>query len=57
LEQREVLKLKQSWEGLYRVVAWINVVYQIQRHVRGGTMVVHLDRLTPYLEATQDEQP
>jgi hypothetical protein len=31
--------------------------YRVQRHLRSKMMVVHVSRLAPYLEATQDEQP
>jgi predicted Abi (CAAX) family protease len=51
-------KLKPSWEGPYKMITWINVVvYRIQRHARVRNMVVHLDRLAPYLGATWDKQP
>jgi hypothetical protein len=40
--------LKTSWEGPYKVVTWINVVYRIQRNPGSRMMVVHLDRLAPY---------
>jgi hypothetical protein len=40
----------------YKVITWINnVVCQIQQYLRAKMMVVHLDRLAPYLGATQDE--
>jgi hypothetical protein len=51
-------KLLSAWEGPYKVVIRINdVVYRIQRHPRSRMMVVHLDRLAPYLGAARDEQP
>jgi hypothetical protein len=31
--------------------------YRAQRHFRAKMMVVHVNRLAPYLEATRDEQP
>jgi hypothetical protein len=43
-------KLQSAWEGPYKVITRINdVVYRIQRHSRSRMMVVHLDRLAPYL--------
>jgi hypothetical protein len=51
-------KLQPSWEGPYKVITQINyVVYQKQWHLRARMIVVHLDRLAPYLGATQNEQP
>jgi hypothetical protein len=51
-------KQQSAWEGPYKVITRINVVvYRIQRHPRSRMMVVHLDRLAPYLGAAQDEQP
>jgi hypothetical protein len=51
-------KLQSAWEGLYKVITRINdVAYRIQRHHRARMMVVHLDRLAPYLGAARDEQP
>jgi hypothetical protein len=51
-------KLQSAWKGPYKVITRINdVVYRIQRHPRSRMMVVHLDRLAPYLGATRDEQP
>jgi hypothetical protein len=51
-------KLQSAWEGPYKVITRIiDVVYRIQRHPRSRMMVVHLDRLVPYLGATRDEQP
>jgi hypothetical protein len=42
----------------YKVVTSINnVAYRIQCHYRLKMMMVHLDRLVPYLGATQDEYP
>jgi hypothetical protein len=51
-------KLQLSWEGRFKIT-WINdVVYQIQQHPRVKMMVVvHLDRLAPYLGATWNKQP
>jgi hypothetical protein len=40
-------KLQTCWEGSY--ITRINVIYRIRRHSRGKMMVVHLDRLAPYL--------
>jgi hypothetical protein len=34
-----------------------DMVYRIQRHSRERMMVVHRDRLAPYLGATWDEKP
>jgi hypothetical protein len=51
-------KLQLCWEGPYNIVTRINdVVYRIQWHYRAKMMVVHLDRLAPYLGAARDEQP
>jgi hypothetical protein len=51
-------KLQSSWEGPYKGITRINdVVYRIQRHPRLRMIVVHLDRLAPYLGAAWDEQP
>jgi hypothetical protein len=51
-------KLQSAWKGPYKVITGINDdVYRIQRHPRSRMMVVHLDRLPPYLGATRDEQP
>jgi hypothetical protein len=51
-------KLQSAWEGPYKVITWINdVVYRIQRHPWSRMMVIHLDRLAPYLGAAWDEQP
>ena len=48
-------KLQTCWEGPY-TITWINdVVYQIRRHSLAKMMVVHLDRLAPYLGTTRDE--
>jgi hypothetical protein len=44
------------WEGPYIIITWINyVIYRIQRHPRANMMVVHLDRLAPYLGASRDK--
>jgi hypothetical protein len=49
-------KLQTCWEGPYTVITRINdVVYRIQRRSRAKMMVVHLDRLAPYLGVTRDE--
>lgn len=40
--------LQSSWEGPYKVVTWINVVYSIQRNPGSRLVVVHLDWLAPY---------
>jgi hypothetical protein len=51
-------KLQSAWEGPYKVITRINdVVYRVQLHPRSRMMVVHLDRLAPYLGAARDEQP
>jgi hypothetical protein len=50
-------KLQSSWDGQYKVVTRINVVYRIQRNPRSRMMVVHLDRLTSYQGAARDELP
>jgi hypothetical protein len=43
-------KLQSAWEGPYKVITRINdVVYRIQRLPRSRMMVLHLDRLAPYL--------
>jgi len=49
-------KLQTCWEGPYTIITRINdVVYRVQRHPRTKMMVVHLDRLAPYLGATRGE--
>jgi hypothetical protein len=49
-------KLQTCWEGPYTIITRINdVVYRIQRHSWAKMMVVHLDRLAPYLGTTWDE--
>ena len=49
-------KLQRSWEGPYNIITRINdVIYRIQRHGRAKRIVVHLDRLAPYLGPTRDE--
>ena len=40
-------KRQTYWEGSY--ITRINVIYLIRRHSRGKMMVVHLDRLAPFL--------
>jgi hypothetical protein len=51
-------QFQSSWEGPHKVVTQINgVVYRIQRNPRSRMIVVHLDWLTTYQGATQDEQP
>jgi hypothetical protein len=34
-----------------------DMVYQIQQDPTAGMMVLHLNRLVPYLKAAHDEQP
>jgi hypothetical protein len=42
----------------YRVVTQLNVVvYRIQSNLQSRTMVVNLDRLTPYQGTIRDEWP
>jgi hypothetical protein len=42
----------------YNVIYRVNgVFYRIQRHHRARIVVVHLDRVAPYVEDTRDEQP
>lgn len=55
-DQKEIsAELQQFWEGPY-VGSWINnAVYRIQRHPKAKIMVVHLDRLALYLEASREE--
>ena len=49
-------KLQKIWECPYVTINWINdIVYRIQWHSRAKMIVIHLDRLALYLEATQDE--
>jgi len=49
-------KLQTCWEGPYLIITWINdIIYRIQRHSRAKMMVVHLDRLAPYLRTTRVE--
>jgi hypothetical protein len=51
-------KLQPSWEGPYKVITQISdLVCRIQWHPRVKMMVLHLDRLEPYLGAALDEQP
>jgi hypothetical protein len=51
-------KLQQSWEGPCKLMNRINcVVNRIQRHSRAKMMVVHLERLAPYIGVSQNEQP
>jgi hypothetical protein len=50
--------LQPAWEGLYRVVTQINdVVCRSQWHPSRKMIVVHLDPLAPYQEATRDKHP
>lgn len=50
-------KLQTCWEGPYLITTQINaVIYWIQQHPRTKMMVVHLDRLVPYLGGTRDEK-
>jgi hypothetical protein len=49
-------KLQTCWKGPYTIITHIDdVVYQVQRHSRAKMMVVHLDRLAPYLGSTWNE--
>jgi hypothetical protein len=49
-------KLQACWEGPYIIITHINdIIYRIQQRPRAKMMVVHLDRLVPYLGASQDE--
>jgi hypothetical protein len=51
-------KLQLFWEGpLFVITQMNNLVFQTEQHPRATVMMVHLDRMTPYLGATQDEQP
>jgi hypothetical protein len=53
LEQREVTEAAVFMGGSVKVITWINdLVYWIQQHLRAKMIVVPLDRLVPYLEAT-----
>ena len=55
-EEGKSPKLQTCWEGPYTIITRINdVVYRVQRHPRAKMMVVHLDRLAPYLGATRGE--
>jgi hypothetical protein len=47
-------KLQTCWEGPY-IITRINVIYWIQWHPRAKIMVIHLERLAPYMGATRDE--
>jgi hypothetical protein len=50
-------KLQTCWVGPYLIITQIDdIIYRIQRHPRAKMMVVHLDRLAPYLGATRDEE-
>jgi hypothetical protein len=42
------------WAAPYIIITQINVIYCIQRHPRAKMMVIHLDRLAPYLGDMQD---
>jgi hypothetical protein len=58
LDQGKITYYAAIQEGPYKVTTWINdAVYRIQCHPKVKMMVVQLDRLAPYLGATQDEQP
>jgi hypothetical protein len=58
LDHREVIQAPAILEGPYKVVTWIDdVVYWMQQHPRAKIMVVHLNRLEPYLWAAWDEYP
>jgi hypothetical protein len=49
-------KLQTCWEGPYLIITWIsNVIYRIQQHPTAKMMIIHLERLAPYLGATQGE--
>jgi hypothetical protein len=37
------------WRTAKKVISQINVFYRMQRHTRPRMMVVHLDRLAPYV--------
>jgi hypothetical protein len=50
-------KLQSCWEGPYVITRINDMVYRIQRYPRTKIMVIHLDRMEPYLGATPDEKP
>jgi hypothetical protein len=55
-EREKSTKLQSRWEDPYNIVTHINdVVYGVQRHPRAKMLLVHLDRLAPYLGSTQNE--
>ena len=55
-KRRKSPVLQTCWEGPYNIITRINdVIYWIQRHPRAKMMVVHLDRLAPYLGTTRNE--
>ena len=48
-------KLQKFWECPYITINRINIIiYRIKQHSRAKMIVIHLDRLAPYMEATQD---
>ena len=48
-------KLQKCWECPYIIINQINnIIYRIKWHSRAKMTVIHLDRLAPYMEATQD---
>jgi hypothetical protein len=52
------LSSSHNGKGPYKVITQMNnVIYMIQRHPTAKIMVVHLKRLTPYLEANWNKQP
>jgi hypothetical protein len=56
-EQREVTEATIFMGRFVKFITRINdVVYRIQRHPRARMIVVHFDRLAPYLGAALDEQ-
>jgi hypothetical protein len=53
-EERKITQAADMLRGPY-IITQINVIYQIQRHLRAKMMVIHLDRLAPYVGAIRDE--
>ena len=53
-EERKITEATDVLAAPYIVITRINVIYWIQWDPRAKKMVIHLDRLAPYLGATWD---
>lgn len=53
--KRRPPKLQTYWEGPYIIIQINDIIYQIQQYPSAKMIIVHLDRLMPYLGATQDK--